>query len=72
MPTSPPGNLVERISRGIEQQESRHWTLEEPHRTQIAQDLAWAAENPPAETDLDALAERALSPASESGGAANE
>lgn len=35
--------------------ESQLWTLEEPHRTGIAQGMAWAAATPAAETDLDAL-----------------
>ena len=38
--------------------ESQLWTLEEPHRTAIAQGLAWAAKTPPAETNLDELIER--------------
>ena len=32
--------------------ERQHWTLEEPHRTQIERGLAWAAETAPLETDL--------------------
>jgi len=39
--------------------ESQLWTLEEPHRTSIAKGLAWAAETPAAETDLDELVKRA-------------
>lgn len=35
--------------------ESQLWTLQEPHRSRIARGLAWAAETPPAETDLDDL-----------------
>ncbi len=35
--------------------ESQLWTLEEPHRSRIARGLAWAARNPPAETNLDRL-----------------
>jgi hypothetical protein len=35
--------------------ESQSWTLQEPHKTSIARGLAWAAANPPAESDLDAL-----------------
>jgi len=31
--------------------ESQLWTLSEPHRSAIEKGLAWAAENPPAETD---------------------
>jgi hypothetical protein len=38
--------------------ESQLWTLKEPHRTTIAEGLAWAAETPAAETDLDELIER--------------
>lgn len=38
--------------------ESQLWTLQEPHRSAIERGLAWAAANPPAETDLDSLAER--------------
>jgi hypothetical protein len=40
--------------------ESQLWTLEEPHRTLIARGLIWAAENPPAESDLDELVQKAL------------
>jgi hypothetical protein len=40
--------------------ESQLWMLEEPHRSAIARGLAWAAETPPAETDLDELVERAM------------
>jgi hypothetical protein len=42
--------------------ESQLWTLEEPHRTAIAKGLAWAAETPPAETDLDELIQRTSKP----------
>ena len=35
--------------------ESQLWTLQEPHRTSIERGLAWAAANPPSETDLDEL-----------------
>jgi hypothetical protein len=35
--------------------ESQLWTLQEPHRSAIERGLAWAAENPPAETDLESL-----------------
>lgn len=38
--------------------ESQLWTLQEPHRSAIARGMAWAAENPPAETDLDELLAR--------------
>jgi hypothetical protein len=38
--------------------ESQLWTLQEPHRSAIERGLAWAAKNPPAETDLDELIER--------------
>jgi hypothetical protein len=38
--------------------ESQLWTLEEPHRSAIERGMAWAAENPPAETDLDELLAR--------------
>lgn len=38
--------------------ESQLWTLDEPHRSQIARGLAWAAETPANETDLEALTER--------------
>src|SRR5436305_7590189 len=38
--------------------ESQLWTLEEPHRSVIERGMAWAAENPPAETDLDELLAR--------------
>lgn len=35
--------------------ESQLWTLQEPHRSAIERGMAWAAENPRAETDLDEL-----------------
>jgi len=35
--------------------ESQLWTLREPHRSAIERGMAWAAANPPAETDLDEL-----------------
>jgi hypothetical protein len=38
--------------------ESQLWTLEEPHRSAIERGMAWAAENPPAETDLEELLAR--------------
>ena len=38
--------------------ESQLWTLDEPHRSQIARGLAWAAETPAKETDLRALTKR--------------
>jgi len=38
--------------------ESQLWTLQEPHRSAIARGMAWAAENPPTETDLDELLAR--------------
>jgi hypothetical protein len=38
--------------------ESQLWTLEEPHRSRLRQGLAWAAETPARETDLDALLRR--------------
>lgn len=37
--------------------DSQLWTLDEPHRSQIARGLTWAAETPVAETDLEALVE---------------
>jgi hypothetical protein len=39
--------------------ESELWMLPEPHRSRINRGLAWAARNPPAETDLDALSKKA-------------
>jgi len=39
--------------------ESQLWTLEEPHRSQIARGLTWAARTPAKETDLDTLRKRA-------------
>ena len=39
--------------------ESQLWTIEEPHRSQIARGLTWAAGTPAKETDLDMLAKRA-------------
>ena len=41
------------------------WTIEEPHRSRIQRGLAWAAENPPHESDLDEyakLSEKARTP----------
>ena len=32
--------------------ESQRWTLGEPHRSQMARGLAWAAQTPPKETDV--------------------
>jgi len=33
--------------------ESQLWTVQEPHRSRIERGLAWAAETPAAETNLD-------------------
>lgn len=38
--------------------ESQLWTLEEPHRSKIQRGLAWAAQTPPQDTDLDALVKK--------------
>lgn len=38
--------------------ESQLWTLDEPHRSQIARGLAWAAETPAKETDPAVLTKR--------------
>ena len=38
--------------------ENQHWTLEEPHRSQIERGLAWAADAAPRATDLDGLLKR--------------
>jgi hypothetical protein len=38
--------------------ESQLWTVREPHRSAIERGMAWAAENPRAETDLDELLTR--------------
>jgi hypothetical protein len=38
--------------------ESQLWTLQEPDRSRIQRGLEWAAEMPPAETDLDDLVKR--------------
>jgi len=38
--------------------ENQLWTLEEPHRSRIARGLAWAADNRPRETGVDALVKR--------------
>jgi hypothetical protein len=38
--------------------ESQLWTLQEPNRSAIERGMAWAAENPPVETDLDELLTR--------------
>jgi hypothetical protein len=35
------------------------WFTQEPHLSAIKRGMAWAAENPPAETDLDELLARA-------------
>ena len=35
--------------------ESQLWTLQEPHRSRIERGVAWAAETPARETDLDDL-----------------
>ncbi|MDP2340702.1 MAG: hypothetical protein Q8O67_07080 [Deltaproteobacteria bacterium] len=35
------------------------WWLHEPHKSKLQQALAWAAKNPPSETDLDVLLARA-------------
>jgi hypothetical protein len=40
--------------------ESQLWTLSEPDRSRIVRGMAWAAAHPPRDTDLDALAARAL------------
>ena len=39
--------------------ESQLWTLEEPHRSQIARGLTWAAQTPAKESDLAVLTKRA-------------
>jgi hypothetical protein len=39
--------------------ESQLWTLEEPHRSQIARGLTWAAGTSAKETDPDVLTKRA-------------
>jgi len=39
--------------------ESQLWTLSEPHKSRIERGLAWAAANPPSETDVDALVAKA-------------
>ena len=39
--------------------ESQLWTIRAPHRSRIARGMAWAATQPPAESDLDNLAARA-------------
>ncbi len=39
--------------------ESQLWTLSEPHKSRVERGLAWAAENPPKETDLDVLVAKA-------------
>ena len=41
--------------------ESQLWTLQEPHRSRIERGLGWAAERPPAETDIDDLLKRRAS-----------
>jgi hypothetical protein len=41
--------------------ESQLWTLQEPHRSRIQRGLAWAAETPPAESDVDDLLKRRVS-----------
>lgn len=37
------------------------WWAQEPHKSQLQEALAWAAKNPPAESDLGALLARATS-----------
>ncbi len=39
--------------------EAQLWTLDEPHRSQIARGLTWAAATPARETNLEALAKGA-------------
>jgi hypothetical protein len=39
--------------------ESELWTLREPHRSRINRGLAWAAQNPPTETKLEAMIQKA-------------
>ncbi len=39
--------------------ESQMWTLDEPHRSQMARGLVWASQTPPKETDMAALTKRA-------------
>ena len=39
--------------------ESQLWTIEEPHRSQIARGLTWAAQTPAKETSLKAITTRA-------------
>jgi hypothetical protein len=39
--------------------ESQLWTLEEPHRSQIARGLTWAAKTPARESQVAALTKRA-------------
>lgn len=48
--------------------ESQLWTLEEQHRSRIAQGLAWAAETKPEETEIDALLRRPIRTAGRSRG----
>jgi hypothetical protein len=38
--------------------ESQLWTLEEPHRSKMQRGLAWAAQTPPQETDLNGLVKK--------------
>lgn len=42
--------------------ESQLWTLAEPHRAAIERGMAWAASNPPVETDLESLLEAGSQP----------
>ena len=48
--------------------ERQLWTLEEPHRSRIERGLAWAADTPPRETDLDSLLKRRITRAGRSRG----
>jgi hypothetical protein len=41
--------------------ENQLWALQEPHRSRIQRGLAWAAETPPAESDVDDLLKRRVS-----------
>jgi hypothetical protein len=49
-------------SGALAEPERQLWTLAEPHRSAIARGMAWAAGNPPRESDPDLLLEQAQHP----------
>jgi hypothetical protein len=51
------GRLI--LTPVVDVPESQLWTLREPHRSRIERGLAWAATNPPKETDLASVVAKA-------------